>query len=119
MSVKKEKEFGGLIGVGPAMNKSFFDEYPNCCVCEKVCYTAEQILVGDKTFHYNDECWSCGVLSEPKQGCGKRLDRNPNSFHLQLGLPYCSFCFDALFLEGYGTKVRAQWSSIQVPSFAL
>ena len=81
---------------------SFFDTYPNCCVCEKVCYTAEQITVGDKVYHYNDDCWSCGVTTT--QGCKKRLERLPTKFSLQLGIPYCPICFETLFLEGYGTK---------------
>jgi cysteine/glycine-rich protein len=81
---------------------SFFDTYPNCCVCDKVCYTAEQITVGDKVYHFNDDCWSCGVTTT--QGCKKRLERLPTKFSLQLGIPYCPICFETLFLEGYGTK---------------
>ena len=83
---------------------SFFDTYPNCCVCDKTCYPAEQLNLGDKVFHYNDECWSCGVTGT--QGCGKRLERIPSLFQVQLGVPYCNICFEANFLEGYGTKAN-------------
>ena len=84
---------------------SFFDVFPDCVVCDKTCYPAEQMIVGGKVFHFNDDCWSCGVTGE--RGCGRRLERIPSHYQIQLGVPYCLLCFESFFLEGYGTKANA------------